>query len=137
MRFFWKTNSCPKKHLEVVFTTSNAKKWIFWTILRIFCPGKFFHAVFSFCCKSPWKSSKSHFFKKSRFFSQKMWFWRFSKAFTAKTNSPMKKFSTTKNAQNCSKNSFFGIKSWQNNFQMLFWAKIDFSKKWHFLFLDH
>ena len=43
-----------KKHLEVVFATSNFKKWIFWMILHILCPGKFFHTTFSFFSKSAW-----------------------------------------------------------------------------------
>ena len=53
--FFGKIDFCPKKHLEVVLSTSNAKKWIFWAIWHSFCPEKFFHRAFSFCCRRPWK----------------------------------------------------------------------------------
>ena len=52
-------------HLEVVLLTSKYKKWIFCIILSISCPGNFFHRTFSFFSKRAWKSSKSHFFKKS------------------------------------------------------------------------
>ena len=55
MSFFGKMNFCPKKHLEVVFATSNGKKCFFWAILRIFWPEKIFYRTFSFCCRSPWK----------------------------------------------------------------------------------
>ena len=55
MSFFGKIDFCPKKHLEVVLSTSNAKKWIFWAIWHSFCPEIFFHRAFSFCCRRPWK----------------------------------------------------------------------------------
>ena len=55
MSVFGKIDFCPKKHLEVVFSTSNGKKCFFGAILRIFWPEKFFHRTFSFCCRSPWK----------------------------------------------------------------------------------
>ena len=35
-------------HQEVVSATSNAKKWIFRIILKLFSPGNFFHTTFSF-----------------------------------------------------------------------------------------
>ena len=54
-RDFWFFDFRQNIHQEVVFTTSKAKKSIFWMILRIFCPGKFFHTTFSFFCKSAWK----------------------------------------------------------------------------------
>ena len=53
MSFFWKIDFRQKNHLEVVLSTSNAKKWIFWAILRIFCHEKLFHTTFSFFCRSP------------------------------------------------------------------------------------
>ena len=52
---FWFFDFRQNIHQEVVFTTSKAKKSIFWMILRIFCPGKFFHTTFSFFYKSAWK----------------------------------------------------------------------------------
>ena len=93
-------------HLEVVLPTSKYKKRIFWIIFSISCPENFFHRTFSFFSKRVWKSSKSHFFKKNRFF-QKIQFWEFSSPFREKTKSPMKKISGTRNAQNYPKNLFF------------------------------
>ena len=105
--FYFRQNIYP----EVVLPTSKYKKWLFWIILSIFCPVNFFHRTFSFFSKRAWKSSKSHFFKKSRFF-QKIQFWGFSSPFREKTKSPMKNISGARNAQNYPKNSFCVLRSW-------------------------
>ena len=60
----WNIDFRQKKHLEVVFSTSSAKKWFFWKILKLFCSGKFFHRTNSFCSTSAWKYYFFDFFFK-------------------------------------------------------------------------
>ena len=102
-RFLWKVDFRPKKHLEIVFATSNAKKWIFWIILRISCPGNFFHRTFSFFSKRVWKFG---FFVFSQIWPnlRKNEKSKFSSALTEKTKSPMKKIPRAQNTQNYPKN---------------------------------
>ena len=51
----WNIDFREKHHLEVVFSTSSAKKWIFWTILKLFSAENFFHRTNSFFSTSAWK----------------------------------------------------------------------------------
>ena len=74
------------------------------------------------------KILKIAFFQKKSAFFEKMWFWRLSRVSTAKTKSPMKNFSRTKNAQNCSKKSFFCIRSWKTTSRCFFLWKSIFQK---------
>ena len=83
--------------------------------MNISCPGNCFHKTFSFFSKKGLEnpqnrifSKKADFFKKSNFED----FRRFSSLFRGKTKSPMKTISSSRNAQNYPKKSFFILRSW-------------------------
>ena len=109
------------------------KNEFFEQFCAFFVRQSFFMGLLVFAGKALENPQNLIFSKKADFF-QKMRFWRFSKAFTAKTKSPMKKFSRTKNAQNCSKHSFFGIRSWKTTSRCFFGQKSIFQKMTIFMF---